>query len=181
MTESRLAIRDGFYLSSVRPEDKFALVEHFKSKEIFDTTLNIPYPYEESHADDWIGRRIERARSLGREVSFAVRRDGGELIGSVGADSLLLGDTHRAEIGYWLARPFWGQGIMTDAVRAYVRYAFDDLGLLRLTAHVFVFNLGSARVLEKNGFTREGLLRKHFRKGEALYDAFCFGLLREEL
>ena len=70
---------------------------------------------------------------------------------------------------------------MTDAVRAYIRYAFDDLNLLRLTAHVLEFNVGSTRVLEKNGFKLEGRLRKHFRKGEGLYDAYCFGLLREEI
>lgn len=181
MAESRLNFREGFHLSGVRPDDKTALVEHFKAKEIYDTTLNIPYPYTEADADRWLGRRIESTRTQGKEVTFAVRRDDGWMIGAVGADSLRLGESHRAEIGYWLARPYWGRGMMTDAVRAYVRYAFGELDLLRLTAHVLTVNVGSARVLEKNGFRLEGRLRKHFRKGEALHDAFCFGLLREDL
>lgn len=181
MTESRLTFRGGFHLSGVRPEDKSALLEHFRSKEIYDSTLNIPYPYTEADAEQWLGRRLESARAQGQEVTFAIRRDDGEMIGAVGADSLKIGASHRAEIGYWLARPYWGQGIMTDAVGAYVRYAFGELNLLRLTAHVFAFNVGSARVLEKNGFRLEGRLRKHFRKGETLYDAYCFGLLREDL
>ena len=181
MTESILRFRNGFHLSSVRLDDKFALLEHFKAKEIYDSTLNIPYPYSEADADKWLNRRIESTQRQGQEVTFAIREDHGEMIGAVGADSFEVGGSHRAEIGYWLARPYWGRGIMTDAVRAYIRYAFDDLKLLRLTAHVLAFNVGSTRVLEKNGFKLEGRLRKHFRKGERLHDAYCFGLLREEI
>jgi len=107
-------------------------------------------------------------------------RDRGKLIGVVGADSLELGMSHRAEIGYWIARQYWGQGIMTDAVRTYVRYAFAELGVTRLTAHVFDFNSASARVLEKNGFVLEGTLRKHFLKDGRLIDARLYGLLKDE-
>lgn len=180
MTESSLKFRDGFHLSGVQLDDKFALLEHFKAKEIYDSTLNIPYPYSEADAEQWLNRRIESTQRQGREVTFAIRENSGGMIGAVGADSLEVGASHRAEIGYWLARPYWGRGVMTDAVRAYVRYAFDELKLLRLTAHTLTFNVGSTRVLEKNGFSLEGRLRKHFRKGEKLYDAYCFGLLREE-
>ncbi len=181
MTESRLRFRDGFHLSSVQPNDKFALLEHFKAKEIYDSTLNIPYPYSEADADKWLTRRIENTQRQGKEVTFAIRKDDGEMIGAVGADSFEIGASHRAEIGYWLARPYWGQGIMTDAVRAYVHYAFDDLKMLRLTAHVLEFNIGSSRVLGKNGFKLEGRLRRHFRKEEKLYDAYFFGLLKEDV
>lgn len=181
MTEHRFEFRDGFHLSGVRLSDRFALLEHFKAKEIYDATLNIPYPYTEADADQWLGRRIESTRSQGQEVTFAIRKDDGEMIGAAGADSFKVGSSHRAEIGYWLARPYWGRGIMTDAVRAYVRYAFGELGLLRLTAHVLAFNVGSSRVLEKNGFRLEGRLRKHFRKEGRLHDAHYFGLLKEDV
>jgi ribosomal-protein-alanine N-acetyltransferase len=70
---------------------------------------------------------------------------------------------------------------MTDAVKTYVHYAFAELELLRLTAHVFAFNLASARVLEKNGFKLEGHLRKHFCKDGNLIDANLYGLLKEDL
>jgi Acetyltransferases, including N-acetylases of ribosomal proteins len=181
MMEGRFKFRNGFHLSSVQPNDKFALLEHFKAKEIYLSTLNIPYPYSEADADQWLNRRIENTQRHGKEVTFAIRKDDEEMIGAVGADSFEVGASHRAEIGYWLARPYWGQGIMTDAVRAYVQYAFDELKLLRLTAHVFESNVGSARVLEKNGFKLEGRLRKHFRKEEKLYDAYFFGLLKEDV
>jgi ribosomal-protein-alanine N-acetyltransferase len=181
MKELRIKVRDGIYLSAIRQTDKPALLEHLHSKDVYKTTLNIPHPYLEAHADSWIQKRIEQTERLGIEVCFAIRDAKARLIGVVSADSLEPGTTHRAEIGYWLARPFWGQGIMTDAVRTYVRYAFDELGLLKLTAHTFEFNAGSARVLEKNGFKLEGRLRKHFRKDGDLLDARFYGLLKEDL
>jgi len=69
---------------------------------------------------------------------------------------------------------------MTDAVRVYVRYAFTELNLLKLTAHVFAENLASARVLEKNSFKLEGKLRQHFLKDSRLLDALSYGLLKED-
>jgi [ribosomal protein S5]-alanine N-acetyltransferase len=181
MEELKIKVRDALYLSGIRETDKPALVKHLHSKDVYNTTLNIPHPYLESHAESWIQRRIEHAERVGREVSLAIRDTEGKLIGVVGADSLELGTTHKAEIGYWLAKPFWGQGIMTDAVRAYVDYAFGDLQLLKLTAHTFESNVASARVLEKNGFELEGHLRKHFIKDGELLDARFYGLLKEDL
>ena len=70
---------------------------------------------------------------------------------------------------------------MTDAVRAYVHYAFHELNLTRLTARTFDFNLASARVLEKNGFKLEGRLRKHLLKDGKLIDARFYGRLKEDL
>lgn len=180
LTERKIQVREGLYLSGIRQTDTPALLEHLHSKDVYRTTLNIPHPYAESDADWWIHKRLEHTKMLGTEVTFAIRDATGKLIGVVGADSLELGPAYRAEIGYWLARPCWGQGIMTDAVRAYVKYAFGALDLRRLTAHVLEFNIASARVLEKNGFKVEGYLRKHFRKDGEVFDARFYGLLKEE-
>ena len=180
MTQIKITVREGVYLSGIQQTDKPALLEHLRSKDVYNTTLNIPHPYTEADADWWIHQRIEHAKRIGKEVTFAIRDAGDQLIGVVGADNVELGTTHLAEIGYWLARPYWGKGIMTAAVRAYVHYAFADLELLRLTAHVFEFNAGSARVLEKNGFKLEGRLRKHISKDDQLLDGRFYGLLKEE-
>src|SRR5712691_6197261 len=141
MKELRISVREGVHLSAIRQTDEAALLEYLQSKDVYKTTLNIPHPYLPAHAESWIQKRIEHTERLGKEVSFAIRRADGKLIGAVSADNLEVGTTHKAEIGYWLAKPYWGQGIMTDAVRAYVRYAFSELQLLRLTAHVFEFNV----------------------------------------
>jgi RimJ/RimL family protein N-acetyltransferase len=180
MTQNIITVRDEFHLSGLLLTDKPALVEHLRSKDVYNWTLNIPHPYTEADADWWIHQRIEHAARVGIVVSFAIRDASEQLIGIVGADHLEPGTSHRAEIGYWLARAYWGQGIMTDVVRAYVRYAFANLQLVRLTAHVFEFNAGSARVLEKNGFKLEGRLRKHINKDGQLLDGRFYGLLKEE-
>lgn len=180
MTQFKIAVRDGVHLSGLQLTDKPALMEHLNSKDVYNSTLNIPHPYSEADADWWIHKRIEHARRIGQEVSFAIRDAEGKLIGVVSADDLEPGTTHRAEIGYWIARAYWGQGIMTDVVRAFVGYAFAELQLVRLTAHVFEFNAASARVLEKNGFKLEGRLRKHISKDGQLLDGRVYGLLKEE-
>ena len=184
MSEARdlkISIRDGFYLSGVLLTDKPALLEHLSSKDVYNTTLTIPYPYSGAHADSWLQKRIAHNEKQVKAVSFAIRDLEGKLIGVVSADNLELGTTHKAEIGYWLARQYWGKGIMTDAVKTYANYAFEELGLLKLIAHTFELNIGSARVLEKAGFKLEGRLRKHFRKDGKLLDARIYGLLIEDV
>jgi [ribosomal protein S5]-alanine N-acetyltransferase len=108
-------------------------------------------------------------------VHFAIRDVDDKLIGGCGLHGLVKGE--RAEVGYWLAKPYWGRGIMTAVVGRLCRHAFDELALGKITAHVFVHNPASARVLEKCGFQQEGYLRQHFRKDGRRIDARLFALL----
>lgn len=179
MTTLQINIRDGIYLSSIDLGDKAALLEHLRTRDVYETTLNIPHPYAAADADWWLNKRIEHTRQYGIEVTFAIRDAEGQLIGVVGADNCEPG-AHQAEIGYWLTKAYWGRGIMTDVVRGFVTYAFAEFQVVRLTAHVFAFNIASARVLEKNGFKLEGLLRQHYRKDGKLLDARVYGLLRDD-
>ena len=100
------------------------------------------------------------------------------MIGGCGFDGLQAGTSHLAEVGYWLAKPYWGRGIMTAVVQRLCRHAFEEFGLAKITAHVFPLNQASARVLEKCGFHEEGLLRKHFLKDGQFIDARLFAMLR---
>jgi RimJ/RimL family protein N-acetyltransferase len=86
----------------------------------------------------------------------------------------------RAEIGYVLARKYWGAGYMLEAMRAFVAFAFDRLGVRRLEATVDPRNAASARVVERLGFVKEGLLRERsVMKGE-ITDSSLYGLLRAD-
>jgi RimJ/RimL family protein N-acetyltransferase len=176
-----LRLDNGFSLSPIVPDDRAALVEHLQAREIWRNTLYIPYPYTEAEADAWIEERVAHRHEQPMETTFALRTDEGTLIGVVGADDLDVGTTHRANLGYWLAKPYWGRGLMTRAARRYVRYAFTRLEVVRLTAEVFHWNEASARVLEKVGFRQEGRLRKHREKDGALVDVLYYGLLREDV
>ncbi len=172
---------DGFRLSGVERRDKAAVVEHLQEKEIWENTLDIPWPYTEDDAAAWIEGRIQHRSEQPKETTFALRRADGRLVGVVGADDLDVGASHRARIGYWLAKPYWGRGLMTKAVSRYAEYAVMELDVVRLTAEVFAWNEASARVLQKAGFTQEGRLRKHREKDGALVDVRYFGLLRADL
>ena len=175
-----IPLRDGIYLSNIRETDKAALCKYLQAKEIHDNTLTIPHPYHESDAEEWLRLRLDHNLRVGAEVSLAIRNRNDEMIGSVGADNLEPGSSHRGELGYWLAVPYWGRGIMTDALRAYINYAFEQLQVTRLVANVFESNLASSRVLERSGFKLEGRLRQHYLKNGRLMDARVYGLLKDE-
>lgn len=117
----------------------------------------------------------EASERHGEPVHFAIR-EGDSLIGSVGFDGLTKG--HKAEIGYWLAKRWWGRGIMTAVVGTACDYAFAEWHLVRITAHLFESNIASAQVLEKNGFECEGLLWKHHLKDGQFLNSRLFALVR---
>jgi len=86
----------------------------------------------------------------------------------------------RADIGYGLARPHWGQGFMNEALVAVVDYAFGPLGLRRIEADIDPRNHASLRALERLGFAREGLLRERWQVGDEISDSVLMGLLAHE-
>lgn len=83
------------------------------------------------------------------------------------------------DLEYFLDEPFWSRGIMTEAVKQICESAFSCLGILRISASVFSANIASRRVLEKNGFLLEGILKKAIFKKEQFYDLYLYGKLKE--
>lgn len=172
-----LKINNDYFISDIRKSDASAYLEHFKEKQIYDQTLTIPFPYTESDASWWIQHIMEETKKQSRSVNWAIRRKDGLLIGGIGFHDFELGKSHRAELGYWLAKPYWNQGIMTGAVEKVCEFAFKEFQLIRITAHIFDFNVGSARVLEKTGFQREGCLRKYYKKDGNIFDGYLYARL----
>ena len=124
-----------------------------------------PHPYTKRDAQIF----IKSARQMRPETSFAIAIDD-EAIGGIGF--VLQQDVERvsAEIGYWLGEPFWGRGIVTDALRAMTDYAITYHGLTRVFALPFAHNSGSIRVLEKAGYELEGRLRRSCIKDGEVVD-----------
>jgi ribosomal-protein-alanine N-acetyltransferase len=174
----KLAVNDQVHLSEFRPTDKDALIAHLNDRDIYDRTLRIPHPYTAAAADEWLALVAKITQQQGRPVQWAIRSVADALIGGCGFDGFQVGKSHRAEVGYWLAKPFWGRGIMTAVVQRVCRHAFEEFVLAKITAHVFPHNPASARILEKCGFQEEGFLRKHFLKDGQFVDARLFGLLK---
>lgn len=90
-------------------------------------------------------------------------------------------DGHRANLGYVLAQPYWGQGYMTETVQTLTNWALNQPNIYRVWAVCDVGNVGSARVLEKAGWTREGILRRwiiHPNCSAEPRDCYCFARVR---
>lgn len=134
-----------------------------------------PSPYTKEDAD----RFIALATGPGRHLYLAIDI-GGEAVGGIGISPLEDVKRRTAEIGYWLAEPFWGRGIATDAVRALVPVAFDRMGMVRVEAGIHSDNPASLRVLEKCGFTREAVHKKAVTKNGRLLDEVVYVRFAEE-
>ena len=147
-------------------------------KEVADTTLNMPHPYPAGAAVPFIQARREAA-GRGDGYSFAVTRtDDDAFLGIVGLHIQKI--HHMAEIGYWIGKPYWGNGYCSEAAARVLAFAFDDLRLNRVYAAAMTRNPASSRVMEKIGMTFEGVLRQHIRKGDAYEDLRYYGIVRTD-
>lgn len=108
-----------------------------------------------------------------------VYKESGRFIGTCGFTEYSP-EHSRIELGYVLAKEFWGRGIMPEAVRAMIRFGFEDLGLNRIEARCIAENVASASVMEKAGMSYEGTLRKReVIKGE-YRDMKLYSILSDE-
>lgn len=147
------------------------------SYEVADTALNIPHPYKDGMAEEWIGSHASQF-AAGTLVIYAISLKGQD--GIVGAVSLQVVKRHnRAELAYWMGRAYWGRGFTTEAAKALVQYGFEILKLHKINASHFKRNPASGRVMQKLGMTHEGSLRDHFRKGDTYEDVEVYGLLAD--
>jgi len=145
---------------------------------ISDTTLNIPHPYEKGMGTEWISTH-QPMFEKGELANFAVTlRNGGDLIGAIG---LIVNRRHnRAELGYWIGKPYWGKGFCTEAAESILEYGFTQLNLNRIFASYLTRNPSSGRVMEKLHMLREGLHRQHALKNGCYEDLVMHAILKEE-
>lgn len=153
-------------LRPLRADDAPTLLRELSDVEVARETLNIPHPYSMVRAEEFLAD-IPKRFEAGRGVVWAIVERApdarvadaaaGALVGAVGLN--LTRAHRRAELGYWIAKSRWGQGLATEASRAVMAYGFDTLGLHRIDAHHFVENPASGAVMRKLGMQREGRLR----------------------
>lgn len=157
-------------------EDVSSLVRYANNPHVAATMRDaFPSPYT---TDDAL-RFIALATSPGPRIFLAIEVNG-EACGGIGIS--LFNDVYyrTAEIGYWLAEPCWGRGIVTDAVRAMVPVAFERFDIIRLQAGIFATNRASMRILEKCGFSREAVHADAVTKDGMTMDEVVYVLLRNE-
>ena len=106
---------------------------------------------------------------------FSRRSD--DLVGGVSLNHVRRGIGQTASVGYWIGERYARHGYMTDALAGLLPFAFDSLGLHRIDAAVLERNAASRRVLEKVGFTREGVARQYLRIDGEWQDHVIYGML----
>jgi ribosomal-protein-alanine N-acetyltransferase len=156
-------------------DDLGSLVKYADNRKIW---LNLrdrfPHPYTRRDGRDF----IHTARSQRPETMFAIEVDG-EAAGGIGFVQHTDVERVSAEIGYWLAEPFWGRGIATEALVAVTKYAIDAHHLTRVFAVPFAYNGGSCRVLEKAGYVLEGRLHRSAIKDGQIVDQLQYAFISE--
>jgi [ribosomal protein S5]-alanine N-acetyltransferase len=134
-----------------------------------------PHPYTNADARHY----IQSVADVRPTSSFAIALTGagGDAIGGIGFSAGADVERFSAEIGYWLGEPFWGRGIVTDALKATTGYAIERFGLTRVYAVPFAWNGASVRVLEKAGYVLEGRLRRSAVKDGVITDQLQYAFI----
>ena len=131
-----------------RLADNYSLARH---------TLKIPHPYLPGVADNWIAghARLWELRTSG---TWAITLAADQTL--LGAITLTWINRTRAELGYWIGEPYWGNGYCSEAARALIEFGFEQLELKRIIAEHLRNNPASGRVMQKAGMRHAGSVRK---------------------
>lgn len=169
---------DRLILGSIQYTDIPKIVEYAGNPKVAMTTLNIPHPYEDQDAVFWINSANQGFKE-GAQYIFAVRiKQANEFIGGIGLRLNRRFD--RAELGYWIAEPFWNKGYATEAVGAVLAFGFKELDLNKIYATHLIENPASGKVMVKNNMIREGELKDHYKKDNTYRTIIQYRLTRSE-
>ena len=177
MSWPEVIVGDGFRLRAWRMDDVDSLVRHANDPLVSHSLGHrFPHPYTDEDARIFIGQTLH----LPDEIGYAIEVNG-EASGGIGVHPGEGVERHSAELGYWLGRTYWNEGIASGAVAAVVPHAMHELRLYRLQARVFADNLASMRVLQKCGFVHEATLDKLVVKDDRVLDMLIYAITRGSL
>ncbi len=138
----------------------------------------LPFPYTVKDAEEFIESMLNSEKD--KVYAFAITADD-KVIGGIGVFRKDNIHFRTAEMGYYIAEPFWNKGIGTVAVVKTSRYIFENTDIIRIFAEPFARNIASCRILEKAGFVYEGTLRKNAIKNGIVVDMKMYALTKETL
>ncbi|MBR9681076.1 MAG: GNAT family N-acetyltransferase [Candidatus Altiarchaeota archaeon] len=166
----------------IRPlefSDADDIYKHARFREVSKWTTNIPYPYPKDGAKAFIKESKKKLKDCTDYYFSIVLREKNEVIGIISLSYFDQNDQH-ATLGYWLSKDYWGKGIMTEATKLMLEFAFMGLKLHKVKSNVFAPNTASMNVLKKSGFKKEGVARDETYKYREWLDVHYFGLLKNE-
>jgi [ribosomal protein S5]-alanine N-acetyltransferase len=165
-------------LRRIQLEDVSSLIKYANNKNISDQILNIPFPYGEEDAIHRFNFIVEGFKNKERYVFAITFKDENELIGETGLH--LDKNNNSAQFGYWIAEPFWNNGIASEAVAAILQFGFEKLHLNKIYATHFPENKASGKVMLKNKMIREGELKDHYKVNDDYKSVIQYRLTKEE-
>lgn len=164
-----------FILREWRDTDAEAMARFANNSKIAKNLRDgFPHPYTVEDARAYIAGCKADTAGFARAIEAE-----GMAVGSIG---IFPGhDVYRksAELGYWLAEPYWGKGIMSHAVELICEVVFSEMDIVRIFAEPFAKNKASQRVLEKAGFVLEGIMRNSVYKNGEIQDSCIYALLKK--
>ena len=164
---------------AIRPwqiEDAPDLAGVINNKKILDNLRDgLPYPYTTNDAVEFINAMLNAEKDS--QYIFAITCCD-KVIGCIGASRK--DNIHRftAELGYYIAEPYWGKGIATESVKQICTYVFAHTDIVRIFAEPYAHNAASRRVLEKAGFQFEGVLRQNAFKNGRFVDMAMYAIIK---
>ncbi|MCW3071239.1 MAG: family N-acetyltransferase [Bacteroidetes bacterium] len=164
---------------SLRPwtiNDLDSLVKHANNPNIAkNLTDKFPYPYTAEN-----GKAFISFATQGDPVNVFAIDINGEAVGGIGIHPQTDIQRKNAELGYWLAEPYWGKGIITVAIRQMIGYGFENFDITRIYARPFETNIASKKALEKTGFVFEGRFEKTLYKNGEYLDELIYAIRRND-
>lgn len=161
-----------------KTEDKAALAENLSNTKVLDNLRDgLPYPYTEKDAEEFIKAMLSADKD--KTFAYAITADD-EVIGSIGVFRCENIHYRTAEMGYYIGEKYWGKGYTTIAVKLICDYVFKNTDIIRIFAEPFAGNTASCRVLEKCGFTCEGILRSNAFKNGKVLDMKMYSLIKDQ-
>lgn len=164
-----------FKLRNWHENDLSSLVKYANNPLIAaNLTDKFPHPYTEENGKAF----ISFATQYDTHHIFAIDING-EACGGIGIHPQSDIQRLNAELGYWLAEPFWGHGIISKAIPMVLDFAFREMPITRIFARPFARNIASQKVLEKNGFVLEARIEKSLIKNGVLEDELIYAIRKK--
>jgi [ribosomal protein S5]-alanine N-acetyltransferase len=155
----RKIVTDRLILRVLRPSDAQDIADQIDDFDIASKLARVPHPYTPADAIDFL-EYAEKLPQPTRLSAICLTDAPDRLRGIISYEAL---ETKTCEFGYWLAKPLWGQGLMTEAAQATVAHAFEIGKVDLLKAGYFASNPASGKVLQRAGFESVGQKTIHSR------------------
>ena len=169
---------DRLVLRKIISNDIPKIIEYAGNIKIAEMTLNIPHPYAKKDAIFWLNSVSEGFKNQTQYTFGIGLNTPNEFIGGIGLK--IDSKVNQAELGYWIAEPFWNKGYATEAVEAVLKFGFTQLNLDKIHANHFAKNPSSGKVMLKNGMLKQGELPQQAKKGNEYKSLIQYSLTHIE-